>query len=105
VYCGCLILGGWLQARGPCIALNVELFREGRFLMSLKNSSAGVILKKLGRFMLQLDTDSLHAFDYINAHCPKYSVLEYVSNCGDILGLLLKNGLPDWCSFDDKRVV
>ncbi len=75
--------------------------------MSPQNSSTGVILKKLDGFMLQLDEGSMCAVDYINAHhCPKYSDLECVSNGGDTIRLVAPgNGLHDWGSFDNKRVL
>ena len=57
--------------------------------------------------MLHLGEGSMHAVDYINAHhCPKYSDLEYVSKGGDNIRFAAPgNGLPDWGSFDDKRVL
>jgi len=75
--------------------------------MGPKNSSAGVILKKLGGFMVQLDQGSMHAIDYINAHdCPKISEFNNVSNGGDNIRFAGPGyGLPDWGFFDGKRVL
>jgi len=74
--------------------------------MSPKNSSAGVIIKKLGGFMLHLDESSMCAVDDIKAHhCFKYLDLNKVSNGGDNIRFAAPgNGVPDWRSFDDKRV-
>ena len=75
--------------------------------MGPKNSSACSILKKLGGFMVQLDEGSMKAIDYINNHhSPKYSDLNNVSNGGDNIRFAGPgNGLPDWGSFDGKRVL
>jgi len=70
--------------------------------MSPKNSSSGAILKKLGGFILELNSASMGAVDYINAHdAPKVTDLEGVSNGGDNIWYGSPgNGLPDWGSFD-----
>jgi len=73
--------------------------------MSPKNTSACVILKKIGGFMLELNEGSMGAIDYINAHhAPKVSDLEGVTNGGDNIryGAPGNNLLP-WGSFDNKQ--
>jgi len=73
--------------------------------MSPKNSSACVILKNLGGFMLELNEGSMGALDYINEHhAPKVSDLKGVTNGGDNIRYGHPgNNLPPWGSFDNKQ--
>jgi len=60
--------------------------------MSPKNSSAGVILKKSGGFMVQLDKGSMGAIDYINTHhCPRFLSLLMFPMVETILGMLVQD--------------